>query len=664
MRVAPERVIVTAGSSAALLLVMALIVNRDDRILLADPGYPCNRHFVRVLEGDPYGVPVDAATNYQLTAELIDRHWTAQTRGALIASPSNPTGTVVPHDEMRRIAQTVADRGGHLVVDEIYLGLTYGERPRSVLEFADDAFVVSSFSKYFNMTGWRLGWVVAPERYVRDLEKLAQNLYISPATPSQRAALACFTPETLAILETRRRAFEARRDRLVPALRELGFRIPVLPTGWLLRLRRHVGTGARQRGVLPRRARRRGRGDHARHRLRPPSQRGSRALRLHDRRGEDRRRHRAARALSAALACSGSGLAVAAALRVGTSPPRSGPATAVSAARLRRPLACIAACLVAGCGAMEAADYYWQGASGQLDILARAKPIPDVIAESGDAALAQRLRRVQQIRAYASAELALPDNRSYTSYADLGRPFVVWNVFATPELSLKPRQWCFPVAGCVSYRGYFNEAEAREEAARLHAAGEDVVVSGVPAYSTLGYFDDPVLSTFVRWPEVEVARMLFHELSHQVVYVKDDTQFNESFAAAVEEVGVERWLRAQGNPQLQAQYARSQQLRAAFRTLVRDTRIQLAALYATDLPDADKRRQKAAAFVAMREGYERAQGRRAGPGRLRPLVQRLRQRRSQQRERGVGGTVLGRRCRRFGRCWRKRAATCRGSMRG
>jgi aspartate/methionine/tyrosine aminotransferase len=210
---------------------MALIVNRDDRILLADPGYPCNRHFVRVLEGDPHGLAVDAASHYQLTADLIDRHWTPATRGALIASPSNPTGTVVPHDEMRRIAATVAARGGHLVVDEIYLGLTYGERPRSVLEFADDAFVVSSFSKFFNMTGWRLGWVVAPERHLRDLEKLAQNLYISPATPSQRAALACFTPETLAILETRRRAFEARRDRLVPALRGLGFRIPVLPTG-------------------------------------------------------------------------------------------------------------------------------------------------------------------------------------------------------------------------------------------------------------------------------------------------------------------------------------------------------------------------------------------------------------------------------------------------
>ena len=229
--VAPERIIVTAGSSAALLLVMALLVNRDDRILLSDPGYPCNRHFVRVLEGAPVGIPVGPDSNYQLTADLIERNWTPATRGALIASPSNPTGTVVPFDEMRRIADAMADRGGELIVDEIYLGLTYGARPRSVLEFADDAFVVSSFSKYFNMTGWRLGWLVAPERHVRDLEKLAQNLYISPATPSQRAALACFEPATLALLEERRHAFEARRDFLVPALRELGFGVPVTPTG-------------------------------------------------------------------------------------------------------------------------------------------------------------------------------------------------------------------------------------------------------------------------------------------------------------------------------------------------------------------------------------------------------------------------------------------------
>jgi len=233
--IAPERVIVTAGSSAALLLVLALIVDRDDRILQSDPAYPCNRHFVRVLEGAPVGIPVGPESNYQLTADLIERNWNSSTRGVIIASPSNPTGTVVPREEMQRIVAAVKARAGHLIVDEIYLGLTYGAGseggPRSALELTDDAFVISSFSKYFNMTGWRLGWVVAPERHVRNMEKLAQNLYISPAAPSQHAALACFEPATLAILESRRREFEARRDYLVPALRSLGFGIPVLPTG-------------------------------------------------------------------------------------------------------------------------------------------------------------------------------------------------------------------------------------------------------------------------------------------------------------------------------------------------------------------------------------------------------------------------------------------------
>jgi len=229
--VAPERVVVTAGSSAALLLVMALVVNRDERILLADPGYPCNRTFIRLLEGEPVRVPVGPDSRYQLTADLIERHWTDGTRGVLIATPSNPTGTTVYGPEMQKIAAVVARRGGRLIVDEIYLGLTYGAPPRSVLDHVDDVFVISSFSKYFNMTGWRLGWIVAPEAYVRDLEKLAQNLYISPATPSQLAALACFDPATADIVEQRRRAFEARRDFLVPALRAMGFGVPVTPTG-------------------------------------------------------------------------------------------------------------------------------------------------------------------------------------------------------------------------------------------------------------------------------------------------------------------------------------------------------------------------------------------------------------------------------------------------
>jgi aspartate/methionine/tyrosine aminotransferase len=229
--VAPERVVVTAGSSAALLLTLALLVNRDDAILLADPGYPCTRHFVRTLEGEAIGVPVGPESNYQLTAELLDAAWTPRTRGALIASPSNPTGTTVPHDEMSRISAAVDARGGALIVDEIYLGLSYDSEPRSALRLSDRLFVISSFSKYFNMTGWRLGWLVAPERHVRDLEKLAQNLYISPPTLSQHAALACFQPETLGLLEARRIEFKSRRDYLVPALRDLGFRIPVTPSG-------------------------------------------------------------------------------------------------------------------------------------------------------------------------------------------------------------------------------------------------------------------------------------------------------------------------------------------------------------------------------------------------------------------------------------------------
>ena len=233
--VAPERVVVTAGSSAALLLVTALLVNRDEQILMADPGYPCNRHFVRTLEGEPVALPVDASTRYQLTAKMVAKRWGPRTRGVLIASPSNPTGTTVERGELAQIADTVADLGGRLIVDEIYLGLSYdvdpGARPASALALSDDVFVISSFSKYFNMTGWRLGWVVAPERHVRDLEKLAQNLYISPPTLSQRAALACFEPATLAILEARREEFRARRDLLVPALRELGFGIPLMPSG-------------------------------------------------------------------------------------------------------------------------------------------------------------------------------------------------------------------------------------------------------------------------------------------------------------------------------------------------------------------------------------------------------------------------------------------------
>lgn len=227
----PERVVVTAGSSAALLLVMALIVGRDDEILMADPGYPCNRHFVRVMEGEPVGIPVGPDQRYQLSAALVESRWTSRTRGALIATPSNPTGTTVAHDEMARIVAAVAGRSGQLVVDEIYLGLSHAARLRSALHLSQEIFVISSFSKYFSMTGWRLGWAVVPARHVRDIEKLAQNLYISPSSLAQRAALGAFSAASLAILEQRREAFRERRDFLVPALRSIGFGIPVMPDG-------------------------------------------------------------------------------------------------------------------------------------------------------------------------------------------------------------------------------------------------------------------------------------------------------------------------------------------------------------------------------------------------------------------------------------------------
>ncbi|MEP7276580.1 MAG: aminopeptidase, partial [Betaproteobacteria bacterium] len=259
-----------------------------------------------------------------------------------------------------------------------------------------------------------------------------------------------------------------------------------------------------------------------------------------------------------------------------------------------------------GCSAVETLDFYWQGAAGQMDILGRARPIAEVIENGGDPALAARLRRVSEIRAFASRELALPDNGSYTKYTDLGRPFVVWNVIATPALSLKPRQWCFPIAGCVNYRGYFREEDARTEAAKVGAAGDDVHVGGVPAYSTLGWFDDPVLSSFVRWSDTEVARLIFHELAHQVLYVKDDTAFNESFAVAVEEAGLSRWLATQHNPALDSQALRARKLRAAFRTMTRDARVKLAAIYASDVGDDEKRRAKLSTFADLRATYENA----------------------------------------------------------
>jgi predicted aminopeptidase len=266
----------------------------------------------------------------------------------------------------------------------------------------------------------------------------------------------------------------------------------------------------------------------------------------------------------------------------------------------RRWVAGVALTLLAGCTTVE---YYWQGIRGQIDLLGRAQPIASVLDTSTDPVLKRKLERVVAIRNYASRELALPDNLSYRRYADLDRRFALWNVFAAPELSLKPLQWCFPVAGCVNYRGYFNEADARAEAAELTAAGDDVHIGGVPAYSTLGYFADPMLSTFIRYPDVEIARLIFHELAHQVAYAKGDTVFNESFAVAVEREGLSRWLAAQADPALISQFAAAQRYRDGFRALIDRTQHTLEALYATDASVADKRAGKATAFAKMRTDY-------------------------------------------------------------
>jgi len=231
VEVSSSRIIVTTGSSAALMLACAVLVNPGDEVLLADPGYPANRHFVRVVEGVPRPVAVDAASDYQLAPGHLERNWGPRTAAALVASPSNPTGTLISSERLAAMAEIARVKGGTLVVDEIYHGLVYDGDYTTALALADDVFVINSFSKYFNMTGWRLGWMVAPEGYVRELEKLAQNLYLAAPTPAQHAALAAFDPETLAILEGRRQELKARRDYLVPELCRLGFDIPVMPQG-------------------------------------------------------------------------------------------------------------------------------------------------------------------------------------------------------------------------------------------------------------------------------------------------------------------------------------------------------------------------------------------------------------------------------------------------
>ncbi|MFN7751958.1 MAG: pyridoxal phosphate-dependent aminotransferase [Pseudomonadota bacterium] len=231
VEVDPARIVVTPGSSGALLLAMGVLLSPGDEVLLADPSYPANRHFIRFCEGVPRGIACGPETGYQLDAAMIDRAWGPRTRAAMVATPANPTGTTIAGDALARIADTVHRHGGELVVDEIYHGLVYGDAPPTALSITDRAFVINGFSKYFTMTGWRLGWLVVPEPYLDAVERLAQNLFLACSTVAQRAALVAFTPESIAICERQRQAFAARRDYLAQALRELGFVIPVIPEG-------------------------------------------------------------------------------------------------------------------------------------------------------------------------------------------------------------------------------------------------------------------------------------------------------------------------------------------------------------------------------------------------------------------------------------------------
>jgi predicted aminopeptidase len=289
-------------------------------------------------------------------------------------------------------------------------------------------------------------------------------------------------------------------------------------------------------------------------------------------------------------------------------------------------LAAAATLCLSGCANL---GYYWQSATGHLKVLQAAKPVQDLLDDgTTPQRLKERLALSQRIRRYASAELQLPDNPSYTRYADLHRNAVIWNVVAAPPFSLTLKTWCFPVTGCIGYRGYYDEAEARALAAQLRAEGLESDAYPVPAYSTLGWMNwaggDPLLNTFINYPEGELARTIFHELAHQVVYAKDDTMFNESFATAVERLGVQRWLREQASEAARADYARYDQRRQQFRALTQGTRKALQAAYDTKvpMPQEERARRKTEAMTAFRAEYARLrESWNVDPARLRLLDQ-------------------------------------------
>ena len=308
--------------------------------------------------------------------------------------------------------------------------------------------------------------------------------------------------------------------------------------------------------------------------------------------------------------------------------------------------------LAGGLGACSSIGYYSQSIEGHLAVLHAARPIDDWLDDPATPdALRVRLAKVREMRRFAAHDLGLPDNRSYTTYADLKRPYVVYSVFATPELSLQLKQWCFPVVGCVTYRGYYDKADADAFAATLKADGDDVYVGGIPAYSTLGYTTDPVLSTFVNYPEGEVARLIFHELAHQVVYVSGDTTFNESFAVAVEEEGVRRWFayeaRVDGIDDAAAgkAYRLSVDRKQVFVALLTRHRVALQAAYASHADAAAKRAAKIAEFAALHADYEALKqdpGQRAvSVRRLRPLLRAGPQQRQSRRRRDLHAARRG-----------------------
>ncbi len=261
-----------------------------------------------------------------------------------------------------------------------------------------------------------------------------------------------------------------------------------------------------------------------------------------------------------------------------------------------------------GLGGCSTLSYYFQAARGELDIIGRAEPITTVMEERGtDPVLKERLAFVQRVRDFASRALGLPDNGSFRRYARLDRLYAVWNVFAAPEFSVQSRQWCFPVAGCVNYKGYFHRAAAQEAAVALRRQGYDVYVAGVPAYSTLGWFDDPVLSTYIHYPKTRLAGLIFHELAHQRVYLPGDTTFNESFAVAVEQEGVGRWLARYGTMEECRQYRERQRHKRALQDLVLRYRDRLSAIYARALSPGERRVLKRQTMDRLRTEFLKLQ---------------------------------------------------------